>query len=88
MHANALKKKLGAVLIGEPTGQKPNAYGEVRGFVLPHSQIIVHYSTKFWRMESGDRPSLDPDILIEASSSDYLAGRDPVFDAALGFEVK
>ncbi|MDO8629407.1 MAG: S41 family peptidase [Phycisphaerales bacterium] len=88
LHADAMKKKLGAILIGEPTGQKPNAYGEVREFVLPHSQIIVRYSTKFWRMESGDRPSLAPDILIEPSSPDYFAGRDPVLDAALHFESK
>ena len=88
MHADAMKKKLGATLIGEPTGQKPNAYGEVRRFVLPHSQIIVRYSTKYWRMEPGDRPSLDPDILIETSSPDYFAGMDPVLDAALNYGSK
>jgi C-terminal processing protease CtpA/Prc len=87
MHANTLKK-MGATLIGEPTGQKPNAYGEVRWFTLPHSQIIVHYSTKYWHTEPGDRPSLDPDVLIEPTSAEYLAGKDPVLDAALSYKPR
>jgi C-terminal processing protease CtpA/Prc len=83
LNAVELKNKLGATLFGEPTGQKPNAYGEVRSFKLPVSQIAVQYSTRFWRTEPGDRPSMEPDVLVTSSSADYFAGRDPVLDAAL-----
>src|SRR5262249_25597824 len=84
LHAARLKEKLGATLVGEPTGQKPNAYGEVRTFALPHSQILVRYSTKYWRTTAGDPPSLEPDVLVRAAAAHYFGLRDPVLEAALG----
>jgi hypothetical protein len=83
MNAAYLKEKLGATLIGEPTGQKPNSYGELQWLVLPHSQIIVRYSTKYWHTARGDPPSLDPDILVRSSSADYFGLRDPELEAAM-----
>jgi hypothetical protein len=83
MHAVWMKEELGATLIGEPTGQKPNAYGEVRWFLLPNSQIPVRYSTKYWRTASVDSPSLEPDVLVTTSSSDFFGMRDPVLERAL-----
>src|SRR5262245_14224462 len=88
LNAMSLRKDLHAVLIGEPTGQKPNAYGEVKSFKLPHSQIEVRYSTKFWQTEDGDRPSTEPDVKVEQSSADFFAGKDPVLAAALEYEAK
>src|SRR4029450_7422938 len=69
LNAAKLKSDANATLIGEPTGQKPNAYGEVRSFTLPHSQIPVNYSTKHFQTESGDRPSMEPDVRVELSST-------------------
>lgn len=88
MHAAYLKNKLGATLIGEPSGQKPNAYGEVRWFVLPYSQIIVRHSTKYWHTASGDPPSLDPDLIVRTSSADFFGLRDPVLETALTLHSK
>jgi Peptidase family S41 len=86
LNAAKLKSDASATLIGEPTGQKPNAYGEVRSFTLPHSKIPVNYSTKHFQTESGDRPSMEPDVRVELSSTDYFALRDPVLDAALNYK--
>lgn len=83
MNAAALKAEAGAVLIGEPTGQKPNAYGEVKSFTLPRSGLVVYYSTKYWKTEEGDRPSLEPDHAVRLSSADYFGLQDPVLAAAL-----
>lgn len=85
LNALEFKQTLRAILIGEPTGQKPNAYGEVRAFVLPNSRLPVRYSTKFWQTVPGDPASLEPDVLIEPTSTDYLSMRDPVLDAALAY---
>lgn len=82
MNAAELKQQVGARLVGESTGQKPNHYGELKSFVLPHSKITVRYSTKFWKTEAGDRPSLEPDQQVLLSSADYFAMRDPVLEAA------
>jgi hypothetical protein len=87
--AIALKNDLGAVLIGEPTGEKPNSYGEVLQFTLPHSQLSVQYTTKFFRLaRGGDPDALFPDVTIARSLDDALAGRDPAFEAALHYQAR
>jgi hypothetical protein len=73
------------ILMGEPTGGKPNSYGEIKSFPLPNSGLNVWYSTKFFQMAPGDPPSLSPDILIELTGMDYFAGRDPVLEAVLAY---
>lgn len=83
MNAIQLRGALGATLVGSPAGQRPNHYGEMRTFELANSGIQVSYSTKLFRMVENDPPALDPDVLIEASSADLLAGRDPALDAVL-----
>jgi len=84
MNADDFCEKTHAVLYGEPTGGKPNSYGEVRTFTLPSSKMTVQYSTKYWHLnKKADPPALAPDVLIELSSADYFAGRDPVMEAVL-----
>jgi hypothetical protein len=75
-----------ATLVGEPTGGKPNGYGEVKIFKLPNSKLQVACSTKYFRpIKDGDPPSLQPDVTVTRSWEDYLAGRDPVLEAVLHF---
>ena len=38
-----------AIFIGEPTGGRPNHFGEVKSFNLPNSGLSVRYSTKYFR---------------------------------------
>jgi hypothetical protein len=77
-------RKLGAVLVGGPTGGKPNSYGNVRTLHLPNSQIQVGYSTTFYQLVSGaDPPSIAPDLAVEPTIADVRAGRDPLLDAAV-----
>ena len=83
MAAMALRHDLKAVLVGEPSGEKPNSYGEVRLLTLPHSKVVVQYSTKFFRLAKGDPLTFDPDVRAARSIADMLAGRDPVLDTAL-----
>jgi C-terminal processing protease CtpA/Prc len=84
MAALSLWHEFRATLLGEPTGGKPNAYGDVRTFSLPNSRLVIRYSTKrFQRMTTGDPPSLNPDVRAPQSLSDCLAGRDPALAAAL-----
>ncbi|MGA3066379.1 MAG: hypothetical protein ABSF29_05975 [Tepidisphaeraceae bacterium] len=80
---------LHAILIGEPTGGKPNCYGDILTFKLPRSQLQVVYSIKnFTPIPDADPPSLDPDIFVSRSLGDFLAGRDPVLNAALGYSPR
>src|SRR5690606_997992 len=50
MNAIALDQQAAAVLVGEPTGGRPNHYGEVRRFVLPNAKLPISYATKYFRM--------------------------------------
>jgi C-terminal processing protease CtpA/Prc len=82
--AFALRRELHALLVGEPTGENLNGYGEVRLLVLPESQLTIQYSTKFFRLvKDSDAQALEPDIRASATLDDVLAGRDPVLEAAL-----
>ena len=81
LNALDLRKKTKAVFYGEPTGGKPNHYGEIETLTLPHLQLKVSYSTKYFRFVEGDEPSLTPDVLVELALEDHLALRDPVLEA-------
>jgi C-terminal processing protease CtpA/Prc len=83
LNALDLKKKTAAVFYGEPTGGKPNHFGEIETLTLPHLKLKVSYSTKYFQFVDGDDPSLMPDVLVELTLDDYLALRDPVLEAIL-----
>lgn len=85
MNAVQMKLETPAILIGEPTGGKPNHFGEVRTFTLPGSGRNVSYSTKYFKEVDGDPLSLEPDIQVKVDFADHLARRDPVIDAALAY---
>lgn len=74
-----------AVFVGEPTGARPNLYGDVRPVQMPSSGLVAHVSSRYWP-KAGDtdtRTTLDPDVRVEWTVRDFLAGRDPVLDAAV-----
>lgn len=72
--------------LGEPTGGALNSYGEVRLLELPGTRLVVSFSTAFHRRVPDappDQPALTPEVPAAPSLSDWLAGRDPVLEAAL-----
>jgi len=85
LNANTLKLRTNAILIGEPTGGKPNSYGEIQRFTLPYSGLSVTYSTRFFSLRTDDPPALMPDVYVDYPWSDYEAGRDPVLETALNY---
>lgn len=81
-------KQTQAVLVGEPTGGKPNHFGEVRQFHLPNSRSVVFYSTVYWeRFPDSDPPCLEPDVRVPYRATDYLQGVDPFLNAALEYRA-
>jgi hypothetical protein len=88
LNALELRQETAAILVGEPTGQRPNAYGEQLTLTLPNTGIVVNYSTKFFKTVQGDPPSMLPDITVAPTSADYLAAKDPVLAAILGYREK
>lgn len=85
MNAVQLRNRYHAVLIGEPTGGSPNSYGEIKPLTLPHSRMTVMYSTEYYQLQPGDAQTVTPDVLVEPTIEDVIAGRDPVLEAALNY---
>jgi hypothetical protein len=85
LNALELRFRTQAILLGEPSGGKPNHYGELGNFTLPNSGLAVFYSTRFFQLLPDDPPSVAPEWLVETSSAEYFAGSDPVLDAVLAY---
>jgi hypothetical protein len=80
------RQATGALVAGEPMGNKPNRCGQLNSFVLPNSGLKVWYSTKKFNRVPGDPPILQPDLPAERTWDDYVAGRDPVLERILAAE--
>jgi hypothetical protein len=80
VNAIELRKELKAILVGEPTGSKPNSYSENGHLILPNSRLGVSYSTRYYHLQEQDTPSVIPDKLIEPSWDTYPLGRDNVME--------
>ena len=76
MNAVELKRSSNGSFIGEATSGNINHYGEVRGFSLPKSNIVIGYSTKYWERWKGKKGPLNPDINVKYSIKNYIEGKD------------
>jgi len=89
MNAIKLREVFNALWVGMPPGERPNTYGEVQKFELPHSKIEVSYSTKMFEFVKDSKLSYVPvDIMVEPAFADYGQGRDAVLQAALNYKAK
>lgn len=85
INALKLKYETNAILVGEPTGGKPNHFGEVKSFSLPNSGLVVTVSTKFFNDARTDMMTLTPDINAETGPDDYFSGKDPAMQSIISF---
>ena len=69
-----------AITIGEQTSGKLNHFGEVRHFDLPHSQLRIWYSTKYFNIDPKNSNAINPSIGLPITFSDYNNGIDPVYE--------
>ena len=81
LNAFFFKKNTSAIFLGEPTGGKPNCYGELKRFTLKNSGLTVCYSTQYYKIIEDDTlPSLLPDVNIALTIQDYVNNQDPCFE--------
>jgi len=74
------RKEMSAIVVGEPTGGRPNGYSEHGDFKLPNSHLVVSYSSRYYKFQDQDTPAVMPDKVIEPAWETYRAGRDPVLE--------
>jgi Tetratricopeptide repeat len=82
-----LEQYTDAVFVGEPTGGKPNSYGDSRRITLPNSGITVRASIYYWQRTHplDTRPWKAPDLAAELTSRDYRANVDPALREILAW---
>src|SRR5688572_2478890 len=73
-----------AILVGEPIGEKPNSFQEVRQFTLPNSGLTIGVSTKWYEFMPGDAANeIRPDIVAPPRWEDWLSPRDNAVERVL-----
>ena len=80
VNALDLRNEANGILVGSPTGMRPNHYGEHAEFRLPNSAFRVSYSTRYYRFGADTDSAVVPDRQIEPTWAEFRAGRDPVMD--------
>ena len=73
-----ITKYTNAILVGEPSGSKPNHIGEAGWFKLPYSGLMGLISTQFHQTSKAEdhRKWIAPHIPVGLSSTEYFAGYD------------
>jgi hypothetical protein len=82
--AHDFRTQTEATIVGEPIGERPNTFGELRRFTLPNSKIAVSYSTRFYRLVDGDPDAFLPDSAVVTTPQSIVEGRDAVLEWILG----
>jgi len=71
------------IIVGEPSGSRPNALSEAGWFNLPYSKLTGIVSSQFH--QSGEpedhRIWIAPHVPVSLSSDEYFSGKDPAMDA-------
>ncbi len=72
-----------AIIVGEPSGSRPNALSEAGWVKLPYSKTLAIISSQFHQASKAEdhRIWVAPHIPISLSSSDYFSGKDPALEA-------
>lgn len=84
LNSFALQRLAGATVVGEPSGGKPNCYGEVKYLTLNNSKMQVRYSTQYYHLiEDDSLLSMMPDLPCPVTLADYVSGQDPCLKAIL-----
>jgi tetratricopeptide (TPR) repeat protein len=87
---NAMKLNTKTLFVGEPTGARPNMYGDNVPLILPNSRIAIRLSTLWWQdMDPrDDREHQAPDLAADLTIADYRAGRDPALEVIKRYDPR
>lgn len=80
-----ITKYTNPIIVGEPSGSKPNHIGEAGWFQLPNSGLMGLISTQFHQTSKAEdsRKWIAPHIPVSLSSTDYFNGNDKALDNIL-----
>jgi hypothetical protein len=87
---NHMELNTQTLFVGEPTGGRPNHYGDNVPLVLPNSKLEIRLSTLWWQdVDPRDtRQWRAPDIATAMTFAEYRDGKDPALQAILEYGAK
>jgi len=72
-----LRRETEAILVGEPTGARPNGYQENQWFTLPHSKLRTSCAMLKYRFQPpAETEAVFPDQRIDPDWRSFSAGED------------
>ena len=85
MLVNELEQYTRVTLVGEPTGSRPDHYGDPKKIRLENSGLTLRVSRLHWSSYTAfdDREATHPDFLVPWTSDAYFGGRDPALEFAV-----
>jgi len=88
MLVNELEQYTRVTFVGEPTGSRPDHFGDPKKLRLEHSGLTLRVSRLHWSSYTAfdERQSTHPDLLVKWTSKDYFAGDDPALNLALSLD--
>ncbi len=77
-----------ATFFGEPTCSKPNQYGAIRRFLLPHSQLQIGCAIDYYQDAQPFDFSMEtePNFFVSLFSVDFKENRDPVLERIFNYD--
>ena len=82
-NAALFKQLLNAKIVGQPTGSNPNGYQDMDSFTLPHSNLVITYSKRLFRLSNRENSALQPDLMINQTRDDLYKNVDSVLKELL-----
>jgi hypothetical protein len=88
MLVNELERYTHVTFVGEPTGSRPDHFGDPQKIRLEHSGLTLRVSRLHWSSYTAfdERDSTHPDFPVEWTADAYFSGQDPALDFALGLD--
>ncbi len=86
LYAVDLRKKTNALFYGEPTEGKPNHFGDIRKLKLPNSNLLISYSTKYFKVSDENSDSFYPDKKIDLTINHLPENEDPFMNEILCYD--
>jgi hypothetical protein len=85
---NFFDKYTRALFVGEPTGARPDHYGDSKKTRLENSGLTLRVSSLHWSSfkANDERSATDPDIHGPWNAEAYFSGRDPSLELIAGFQ--
>jgi hypothetical protein len=88
MLVNELEQYTRVTFVGEPTGSRPDHFGDPKKIRLEHSGLTLRVSRLHWSSYTAfdEREATHPDFLTTWTSGAYFGGQDPDLNRALSLQ--